>query len=70
MTEQRFRTAKGSDVVLHASGSWKIAWDWVEDGGCFDCSPVDVTRDGKDAMLTISCPSCGETNIRAKLVKP
>lgn len=50
-----FRTAKGSTVTESGMGCC-IAFDWLEEGACFDCEPEALPEEG---VLLWHCDRCG-----------
>jgi hypothetical protein len=63
-----YRTEKGStaEVFGHHSGSYRIEFDWFEEGACIEaCPSVDTT--GGETWLHWNCDCCGSGQAMLKL---
>jgi len=52
MEKVSFTTEKGSTVEVNGL-KYRIAFDWLEEGGCVDCEPVY-----EDGLLVWNCDYC------------
>lgn len=57
LPDGHYRTAAGSEVWISRNGGKSVVeFDWLEEGGCIDCTVELYEQDGN---LTWHCDECG-----------
>ena len=63
LSNGHYRTKAGSTVRIYGkySGCANCIFDWLEEGGCFDCEVEPYPDDGGDGnhYMTWNCDYCG-----------
>ncbi|HHT9145676.1 MAG TPA: hypothetical protein ACFYD4_08375 [Candidatus Wunengus sp. YC61] len=59
-----YKTAAGSEMRIsgaHGGGISEVDFDWLEEGGCCDCTPEPYEQDGR---IVWHCKACGGGSAR------